>query len=267
MNRDRSPKSCEGVLIVGHGTRHEAGLQELRELAQAVANLEPDSLVQSCFLELSPPTIAEAIKEMAGRGVRRLIAAPIMLFSAAHVQVDIPQEVADAATEHPELEVSIAGHLGCHDKMIELSNLRFSEALGEPSPGVSDPLLQMVGRGSHDPGALAEMQQFTRLCASRREVVDSRIGYMAMSTPPLEEALEEAGRQSHQQIVVQPHLLFEGVLLERLRKQVAACRETFPSTQWHLAERLGPHALVAETIVDRVSQARQAATTGSSKQC
>ncbi len=267
MNLASRGQSREGILIVGHGTRHAAGLQELRELAQKVADLEPNSLVQSCFLELSPPTIAEAVEEMVGLGVRRLIVAPIMLLSAGHVQVDIPQEVAAAVREFPELNVSIAGHLGCHEKMIELSNLHFAEALGDRNKEASNPLLLMIGRGSHDAGALAEMRQFTSLCVSQRKVAGSRIAYMAMSKPPLEEALEEAGRQSVEQIVVQPHLLFEGVLLERIRERVAECRLKFPGKQWYLAERLGPHPLVADTIVDRVSQARQAATTGVSKSC
>lgn len=263
MNFERTVESRDGILIVGHGTHHEAGLAELHELARGVAKMRPKAVVRSCFLELAPPTIAEGFEEIVAEGVRRVIAAPIMLLSAQHVQVDIPEEVATAAAKFPEIEVAIAGHLGCHEKMVELSNLRYAEALAGETSQPERTLLVMVGRGSHDPGARGEMQQFTKLCVAGREVSASRIGYLAMARPPLDEVLKEAGEQGFERVVVQPHLLFEGVLLERLRGRVSDYRDRFPQTQWFLAERLGPHRLVAETIVDRVQQAWEAPDRGS----
>lgn len=258
MNNSQTADFREGVLIVGHGTRHEAGLAELHELAREVGKLMPAAVVNSCFLELAPPTIAEGLEAMVSQGVRRVIAAPIMLLSAQHVQVDIPEELAAAAANFPEIEVGIAGHLGCHEKMVELSNLRYAEAFANHDAQPKRTLLVMVGRGSHDAGALQELEQFTRLCVAERNVSQAQIGYLAMAKPPLDEVLEDAGTQSFDRVVVQPHLLFEGVLLDRLRTRVAEIRERYPQTEWVLAERLGPHRLVAETIADRVEHARAA---------
>jgi len=263
MAVDRATESGDGILIVGHGTRHALGMDEFQKFALQVAALEPTSRVRSCFLELASPTIAEGIDEMIGHGVRRLIVAPIMLFSARHVQVDIPREVAAAIANVPNIQVSIAAHLGCHEKLVELSNLRYTEAIAADSFETEDTLLVMVGRGSHDAGALAEMQQFTRLCVAGRSGIESRICYMAMAEPSLDRALDDAARLPFKRIVVQPHLLFEGVLLQRLRQRVANCRQRFPHTQWCLAERLAPHRLLAEAIVDRVGDARRHLENGS----
>jgi len=257
MTIDRVSDSDDGILIVGHGTRHAVGLAELRELTRRIAALEKASFVRECFLELAHPTIAQGIDHMIDHGVRRLIVAPVMLFSARHVQVDIPRQVAAATANLSGVEVLIADHLGCHEKLIELSNLRFSKATASGSCEARRTLLVMVGRGSHDAGALAEMEHFTQLCAARRSVAETRICYMAMADPSFDHVLEAAARRSFQRVVVQPHILFEGVLLQRLRQRVADHRQRFPRVRWCLAERLAPHRLLAEATVDRVRHARR----------
>ncbi len=263
MTIDRATPSQDGILIVGHGTRHAVGTAELHALARQVAALQPASMVGSCFLEMVSPTVAQGVDELLARGVRRLMVAPIMLFSAQHVQVDIPEQVAAAVANWPDVEVSFAGHLGCHEKLVELSGLRFAEAAPAGADEQAGTLLVMVGRGNHDLAACDEMKQFTRLCAAARSVSEFRICYMAMAEPSLDRALDDAGRQSFERIVVQPHLLFDGALLERLRRQVAKCGKQFPRIQWCLAERLGPHRLLAEVVVDRVRCAPGVSGSGS----
>ncbi len=75
-----------------------------------------------------------------------------------------------------------------------------------------------------------------------------------MATPTLDSVLDEAAQSGLQRIVVQPHLLFAGELLARLRSAVDQCATKHPHAQWFMSAHLGPSELVAEAVLGRVAQ-------------
>lgn len=246
-----------GLLIVGHGTRDAGGRAEFLAAAEAVAAELPEWAVEPCFLELAEPAIAGGMTRLVARGaIEQITVAPLLLFAAGHAKADIPQAVAREATNYPDLRLKQASHLGVHPALVELSKRRYQETLVEGPPAAErETLVVFVGRGSRDPSANAELAQFARLRWEACPTGWMQTCYAALAEPSLERALELAVRLPFRRIVVQPHLLFRGELLSRIRSTVAAFAGDHPEFEWAVTSHLGADRQVVEALVAMVRAA------------
>lgn len=232
-------------LIVGHGTRDPEGRAQFQELVAQVRAARPGEQVESGFLELQPPDIAQALDELAARGVTQIRLVPALLFAAGHARRDLPEAIDAARRRHPQLTIVQQDVLGCHPRLLALSAQRFDEALAGGAPGDSAAtLLLLVGRGSLDPTATAELYRFARLRSELRPVGRCDVAFLAMAEPRVEPALAAVAEAGFPRVVVQPHLLFQGELSRRLAELVEQARREAPAIDWRLAEVLGPQAAV-----------------------
>ena len=245
-------KPRTGLLIVGHGTRSERGLAEFREVIELVARWSPGVPVEGCCLELARPTSAEGLERLVARRCERIVVLPLLLFAAGHAKEDIPAAVQAAAQSCPQLEVALAEHLGCHERILQLSAQRYEAAASlDEEVAAQDTLWLMVGRGSRDASALAEMQRFIAGRLRLTPVGQVRVAYLAMAEPALATILPQIAELRFRRVVVQPHLLFHGDLLISLEAAVAAMAAQWPHQQWHLTPHLGVSDLLAEALWDR----------------
>ena len=183
-------------------------------------------------------------------------------FAAGHAKVDIPQAVDEAirSTGFESIFVPVGNRLyhqveplGCHPRLLELSELRFDEAVADcPVGAAEDTALVMVGRGSRDSHATDEMCEFARLRKQVSSVAHVEVGFVAMAEPTIAECLERVAASGSRRVIVQPHLLFAGQLLTRISEEVAGYALRHPTTQWVVARHLGPHALLDAAIADVV---------------
>lgn len=245
----------DGWLLVGHGTREETGLAEARQVARLVSRAERSADVELAFLEFAEPTIADGFQRLVERGAQRVMVVPLMLFAAGHAKDDIPREILQARENYPHVAVEQCEHLGCHPAIVALSERRYAQALaGRSSVPSARTALVFVGRGSHDVAATREMESFAALRAAEHSAANVSVGFVAMAQPPLADVLERAAQSKAERIVVQPHLLFAGLLLERIRAQVANMARRQPQKEWIVTQQLGPDAMLVDAIVDRACQ-------------
>lgn len=265
-----------GILLIGHGTRSTIGQQEFLATVAGVARHFEGSLVRPCFLELVEPSIDAAIDELVERGVTHVAVAPLLLFAAGHAKRDVPAAIEAARMRHPRVHFSVAAHLGCHPRLLELSAVRFeaAERMSGESPAVEADAQEvrkesrtnvggarawvLVGRGSLDPTAWAETERFLNLRRSLTPVNEARVAYLAMAAPKLAETLAELGPHPYDTVVVQPHLLFAGDLLEQVSREVTLAAERFPRVVWRLAAHCGVAEAVVEAVVERIHEAQTA---------
>jgi len=150
--------------------------------------------------------------------------------------------------------------------------------------------LAMVGRGTSDPEALAHMRRFTELAAEQRSLAWVSTGFFAGGAPSVDELLAQAAalrstdptdptssisssefssNLTCDTVVIQPHLLFEGELMDQLRARVQRWRQESPDREWVLARCLGADEALAgvfiEFIRSHISQLAQHETLGDSK--
>jgi sirohydrochlorin cobaltochelatase len=243
-----------GLLLVGHGTREQVGVDEFLLTAQGVAGAATDLAVEPCFLEFAAPSIADGFRRLAARGVQRVVVVPALLFSAGHAERDIPTAVASVAAEFSDIALAQSSHLGCHDSLVALSRLRFDEALvSRRDVPAHETALVLVGRGSTWPAATAEMHRFVELCGQRTPVAVARTAFVSMAEPSLEQVFDEVAASGARRIVVQPHLLFGGALVERIGQTVERYAAKRMSSEWIATRHLGPADLLVTAILDRAS--------------
>jgi sirohydrochlorin cobaltochelatase len=241
-----------GTLVVGHGTREAAGIAEFHAVVeQAAARLSPLP-VEPGFLELAEPTIDAGLQRLAERSVRHAVVVPLLLFAAGHAKRDIPEATA-AAAGRLGLTWHQASHLGLDRRIVELSARRYDEALvGRSEVAAAETLLIVVGRGSTDSTALDEFREFARQRGAERPVGRVEVAFTAMAEPRLDDVLAAAGSLPYRRVVVQPHLLFAGELLDRVGRLTAGAAARFPNQEWLVTDRLGPHPLLVEAVTARI---------------
>jgi sirohydrochlorin cobaltochelatase len=244
-----------GCLIVGHGTRNVAGLQEFQALCLAITARIPCPSV-ACFLELAKPTIAQGIAELASQGVKEVVIVPLLLFSAGHAKQDVPDAVLAAAKEFGITIRSQTAPLECQHHLLALSCQRVqavlpSEETTPSSSHVSHVLL--VGRGSSDPLAIQEVNRYAKALADRLQL-PATTAFVAVARPLIREALRTFVGGNIERVIVLPHLLFRGEVLETIHHAVQEIALEHPHRQWLLAEHLGSDAGVVAAILARIRE-------------
>lgn len=281
----RLAESQTGVLVVGHGTRKPAGQQEFLRLVEHMRVLVPCLKVFPAFLELAEPSIEQGVQSLAEQGCTRLVVLPVLLFYAGHARSDIPSAVQEAASAHGIEFAGMSAPLDTHPGAIHLSARRFQETLSrclhesesttriaqlsataQPTAtsvqianriGVesSDDTIEksvalaMVGRGTSDEAALDRMREFTRIRCSGKPFRWSGTGFFAGGEPRLDELFGQAAKSCAPIVIVQPHLLFEGELMDQLRALVTQWQERCPGQRWCLAGTLGAERALAEVFL------------------
>lgn len=242
-----------GLLLVGHGTRDNEGLAEFAQTGQLVAKMIPHATVEAAFLELASPNIAAGIDRLVKLGLEQIVLAPVLLFAAGHAKRDLPTALQLAAARHPRCRFTTLEPLGCHPKLLQLSAQRFREAWVPVKTASPKPTLLVVGRGSLDAQATADMQHYAKMLADWLAIARHYVAFIAMAEPSLGSALDEISRESSGPLVVQPHLLFHGELLRELSARVAEFSCLHPDLCVQLAAHLGPSPLLAEALVEMVT--------------
>jgi sirohydrochlorin ferrochelatase len=235
---------------------------------------------------LADPAIPVAVQRLMEQGIARLTVAPLLLFAAGHAKRDIPAAVQEAvggrrcavgggqkavggrqhaecssqrkaeiggrkSEDEAELIIEQCGALECHERIVELSAQRFNEAIaGRAAVEPAETLLILVARGSSEAAAIEKMHQFAALRAQRSPVARVECCFAAVATPTLNEALDRAAATPMRRIVVQPHLLFAGQVLDQIAGAVAEVAKRQPKQEWIVAPHLGPSPLVAEAVLD-----------------
>ena len=244
-----------GLLLVGHGTRDARGVSEFLSLADQVAGRLPNVLVRPGFLELAVPSIRDAVEDIGSGDVDVMVVVPALLFAAGHAKRDIPRAVDDALGQL-QLPCVQAQHFGTHEQLIALSHRRFLDATSH-LPSIPDDLtmLLLIGRGSRDEDAKAEMLEVSRLRQQLSGVRHVTTSFFAMSDPGLEVTIADLQQRPFRRIVVQPHLLFYGQIMAQIADMVTAANLQSSDQEWVGCEHLGPSSGLAQVVVNRFMQA------------
>lgn len=249
--------ATDGILLVGHGTRDETGTRQFLELVEVLKVRLAPAAVEAAFLELREPGIGVGVERLLGRGIERLVTVPLLLFAAGHIKRDVPGEVEKAlvALGRSDLERMQAGHLGCHESLVELSRRRMDEGrVHGKKVGDRGTCLLLVARGSSDGEATSEMHAFARIRGAEDERMQVEVAFLAMVKPNLEEQLGKVAAGGFGRVVVQPHFLFEGELVERIRGQIAETARKHPETEWIVAPPLADPPGVAGLASDLLTK-------------
>jgi sirohydrochlorin ferrochelatase len=117
------------ILLMAHGSRIPEANDAARSVAAMVQQLTGQEIVEVSFREMHEPNIQQGIDACVAQGAKRILLIPYFLFMGAHVQHDLPEEIAAAQARYPGLEMVMGGHLGAHRKLAEIVAERIDEGL------------------------------------------------------------------------------------------------------------------------------------------
>lgn len=227
------------VLLVGHGSRKTEGNDEILRFADNWRARNPDWRIEVCFIEHADTLLDDGLDRAAANS-RRVLVVPLIINAAGHVKMEIPQEVDEARTRHPGVEFICAAHLGMGPEIYAVLQRRIRSLLRElamPDPRTTGIIL--LGRGSSDAGANGEVAKMARWLFEDMEHDLVDIAFTGVTLPRLETVVQRQVKLGMTQIVIQPIYLFTGVLIERIRQQVARLRQCYPQVAFALGEHFG----------------------------
>lgn len=239
-------------MLVGHGSRSPEGVAEYWRFAEVLGGCAPALEVGCGFIELAEPDLDTGIDELVARGAGSVVCVPLVLFGATHLKNDGPAALARARHRHPGVTFRYARHLGLHPGILEVAEARVREAVGDGEhPGT---WVVLVGRGSSDPDANADLFKVARLLWDGRGFGGVEAAFVSMAPPSVPEALERCRRLGAEHVVVVPYFLFTGVLVERITDQARAwAAETGADVS--VGPYLGPVEGIARVVLERYREA------------
>jgi sirohydrochlorin cobaltochelatase len=244
------------LLIVGHGTRSGAGVAEFTAFTGRVGARAAGRIpvVDGGFIELSLPSVADAVTRLiAARGQRPIVAVPLVLTAAGHGKGDIPAALARELRRHPGLSYRYGRPLGPHPVLHDLLEARIDAVLaGAGRPGTH---VVLVGRGSTDPDANAEIAKVARLLWEGRGYGAVEYAFISLAEPSVPAALARAVMLGARRIVVAPYFLFSGVLPDRVVAQAREFAAARPGPDIRVAGLLGDCDELAGLVLDRYDEA------------
>jgi sirohydrochlorin ferrochelatase len=117
------------ILLMAHGSRIAEANDAALEIAAQVKQMTGYDIVEVSFREQHLPNIQAGIDACVAQGAQRVLLMPYFLFVGAHVQEDLPAEMAEAKRRYPQVEFAMGKHLGAHRKLAEVVVERVAEAL------------------------------------------------------------------------------------------------------------------------------------------
>jgi sirohydrochlorin cobaltochelatase len=243
----------EPLLIVGHGTVDQNGVREFRDFVDRLrVRLAPAGVdVAGGFIELSAPAVTEAWQTLAGQGHRRLAAVPLVLVAAGHAKGDIPAALEREVRRSPGVSYRFGRPLGPHPTLLTL----LGERIAAVAATGTDTAVLLVGRGSTDPDANAEVCKVARLLQETQGFAFVETAFVSLATPNVAEGLERVRRLGAAQVVVAPYFLFDGVLPQRVVEQSVAFGAEHPELDVRVAGYLGDCAELVDLVVERYHEA------------
>ncbi len=136
MDTNSNSKTTKiGVLLVGHGSRLPYGKDVVSKLGEMYKK-NSNYLVEVGFMNMSKPSIPEAINKLAKQGVQKIIVTPVFLAHGVHTKQDIPHILGlDDGHDHGH------GHNHSHHDDGEQEKIEFDGEIIYTEPLGADPRL------------------------------------------------------------------------------------------------------------------------------
>jgi sirohydrochlorin ferrochelatase len=121
-----SPPSVGGShtawLLVAHGSRNPDLAAAHAQVCDAIAaEVGTRVSVRAAYLELTEPSIPEAVEAAVTDGADLVVLVPYFLHVGNHTLRDLPAILEAARDRHPRVRFSLADHLGFDDRLVAVA--------------------------------------------------------------------------------------------------------------------------------------------------
>jgi sirohydrochlorin ferrochelatase len=245
--------SRPALLVIAHGSRDPRHAATVHALSAQVRAMRPTLRVRAAFLDFDLPSVTKALESLAARGVREIVAGPLLLNHAFHAKSDIPAVLRRAPAR---LHIRQADVLGPSPLLTAALERRLKEAGLAPEDRASTGVV-LAAAGSTDPEAIAVIDGIARdWQRAGWEAVRPAFASAAFprtDVPDTAEAVRRLRSDGVRRVAVAPYVLAPGLLPDRIAQGAAGADV--------LAEVLGAAPEVARALLQRYDEALTPALT------
>ena len=227
------------LVLTAHGSADPGSATNAQAVAARMRRIRPGLDVRVAFCEIHRPNLIDVLDGCSGEAV----VTPLLLADAYHARVDIPAQIARCGASHRVRQAETLGEdarlvsvLG--ERLTELGVSRLDDTLG----------VLVVAVGSSDAAANARTAAVAPQLAIGTHWAAVTTAFATRQEPSLSEAADGLRRRGARRVVVAPWFLAPGRLPDRVR-------EFAEDAGIEMAGPLGPHRLVAQTVLDRFDDA------------
>ncbi|MGV3264633.1 MULTISPECIES: sirohydrochlorin chelatase [Cytobacillus] len=241
-------RQMKAVLYIGHGTRSKKGAAEASLFIRSVMKKVDAPIQKLCFLELTEPDIEAGFEYCVHEGAEEIVIVPLFLLAAGHIKQDIPEALAPLIKKHPAITVRMADPFGVQDSILDaIAELAADEA----QPIRSNDSLLIVGRGSSDPSILQSFNSIKRGISRRLGIRNVQVCYLAAAAPSFKDGLDSICNEARGRIIVIPYLLFSGLLLSEVVREVN--KKIKAGSSVNLTDTLGKHVAIQNLVAEKAN--------------
>jgi sirohydrochlorin cobaltochelatase len=251
-----------GYLICGHGSRDASAMTEFSRLVRGLAMRLPAHAIEHGSLEYVQPTIRDGLAVLRDKKFTRVIALPAMLTGGGHVKSDMPAIFESHRVRYPDIEITVASDLSGDARLTTAAAERVIAA-GEKADRTEgqvplrDTALLVVGSGTSDATANAEVARAARQLWEMLGVAWAEAAFAGVTTPSVDAALERLSGQQYRRIIVLPFMLIPGLLAGRVKDAVTTYSLRVRDRQFVTAETFAGHTLILDALEDRALRSQQ----------
>ena len=223
------------LVLTAHGSADPRSAASAHEVAQTIRSVRRDVDVRVAFCEQNSPNLRDVLAAAPGDAV----VVPLLLADAYHARVDIPAMIDASGSGARQADV-----LGEDDRLVRVLRQRLTHAgVSHLDPGLGV-LVTAVGSSRAQANARTAkvadyLVQLTHWTATTAFATGPR--------PSLAEAADVLRSRGATRLVIAPWFLAHGRITDRVAEYAR-------TQQILMAQPLGPHRLVAETVLDRFDE-------------
>lgn len=122
-----------GLILFAHGSRDPLWRAPMEAVRARILAQHPEARCLCAYLELTTPSLAEAVANLVDQGCSHLTVLPLFLGTGRHARQDLPLMLDQARVDHPGLHIEAAEAVGENPAVIALLAELGAEHLYKPN--------------------------------------------------------------------------------------------------------------------------------------
>jgi sirohydrochlorin ferrochelatase len=225
------------LVLTAHGSADPRSATVTHAVAGRIRRLRPWLDVRPAFLEQTTPMLPDVLVDVPEGAV----VVPFLLANAYHARTDIPAIIEESGAAVEQAEV-----LGEDSALLSVLRLRLAEIGVSPHDDGLGVLVVAVG--SSNEAANARTAMVARALSAGTRWAGAEVAFATGPHPDPADAAELLRANGAERLVIAPWFLAHGRITDRVAHFARADGIA-------MAEPLGAHPLVAETVLDRFEEA------------
>ncbi len=108
-----------GIVLLAHGSKDPAWREPVEQVAALIQTMNGAALVRCAYLELNPPDLPSAVKQLRLAGAAAAHVVPLFFGVGKHLRQDLPRLAQELRDANPGLPITVAKALGEDPQVLE----------------------------------------------------------------------------------------------------------------------------------------------------